>query len=141
MLNLVPDFEDSTGHLDYIHRADATTDIYFVRNTTSRTVDALARFRVTGRTPEIWNAVDGTIKTEMHYNVEKEQTRLPLHLNPYASAFIVFARPAGLHVTQILKDGSPLESASVSGDDRSGFTLQLPDAGYVPVGSFPTAAS
>jgi hypothetical protein len=128
-LNLVPDFEDSTGQLDYIHRADAATDIYFVRNTSAHAVDALARFRVIGRTPEIWSAVDGTIAAEMHYTVENGQTRLPLHLDPYGSIFVVFARPASLHVVQVLKDGRTLESARVNGDGRSGFVLQQPDAG------------
>jgi hypothetical protein len=128
-LNLVPDFEDSTGQLDYIHRADAATDIYFVRNTSAHAVDTLTRFRVTGRTPEIWDAVDGSIATEMRYTVATGQTSLPLHLAPYASAFVVFARPAGLHIVRVMKDGAPVESASVSGNQRNGFALQHTNAG------------
>jgi hypothetical protein len=128
-LKVAPDFEDSSAQLDYVHRADATSDVYFVRNPGSHAVDAIVRFRITGRTPEIWNAVDGTITPQMNYEIEDGRTRMPLHVDPFGSVFVVFWRPAGLHVTQVLKDGKPVDSAQVRGDEQNGFVLNHADAG------------
>jgi alpha-L-rhamnosidase len=128
-LNVGPDFEATSGQLDYVHRVDGATDIYFVRNTSAHAVDAFARFRVNGRTPEIWSAVDGTIASQMYYKGDGGQTGIPLHLDPYGSVFVVFAQSAGVHVTQVLKDSKEVESVEVRGDERSGFVLQHADAG------------
>jgi hypothetical protein len=132
-LKVPPDFEDSSGQLDFVHRADATRDIYFVCNKGAHAFDAMVRFRVAGRTPELFNAVDGTIVPQMYYAVEGGQTRLPLHLGPYGSVFVVFAQRAGLHVAQILKEGREVESAEVSGDASRGFVLRHADAGTYSV--------
>jgi hypothetical protein len=96
-LKVAPDFGDPSGRLDYIHRRDASTDIYFVRNGSARAVDATASFRVTGRQPELWNAVDGSVEPQTHYQADGETTRVALHLAPYGSMFVVFAQPAGSH--------------------------------------------
>jgi hypothetical protein len=133
MLKIVPDFEDDSGKLDYVHRTDAASDIYFVRNSTARAVDVIVRFRVSGRTPELWNAVDGTIEPQMYYKTEEGRTRMPLHLDAFGSVFVVFSRPGGLHVTEILKAGNPVDSATASGDEESGFVLGHVDAGTYQV--------
>ena len=39
---------------------------------------------------------------------------LPLHMEPYGSIFVIFARPGGLHVTRVLKDGNEVASGGVS---------------------------
>lgn len=93
-LKVKPDFEDSSGSLDYVHRRDGLEDIYFVRNGSSHAVETLAGFRVTGRQPELWNAVDGSIEPQEYYQVEDGTTRIPLHLAAYGSVFVVFAQPA-----------------------------------------------
>ncbi len=129
-LKVVPDFEDSSAQLDYVHRAaDATSDVYFVRNTGSHAVDTVARFRISGRTPEIWNAVDGSIATVMHYEIEAGRTQIPLHLDPFGSVFVIFSRPTGLHVTQVQKEGKIVQSMEVRGDGQKGFVLDPANAG------------
>jgi alpha-L-rhamnosidase len=128
-LKVTPDFEDPSGQLDYVHRVDAMRDIYFVRNTSERAVDTVVRFRVSGRTPEIWDAVTGTAVLEMLYDIEDGQTRLPLHLDPYGSAFVVFARKSGLHITQMLKDGTAVQSAQAMGDEQGRVVLKNAGAG------------
>lgn len=128
-LKVAPDFEDRSGQLDYVHRADAASDIYFVRNKSSHGVDTLVRFRIAGRTPEMWNAVDGKISPQLHYETEGGRTQIPMHLDPYGSIFVVFARRSGLHVTQVFKDGSEAESVGVSGDELSGFILEHAEKG------------
>jgi hypothetical protein len=132
-LKVPPDFDDASGQLDYVHRVDALRDIYFVRNTSEHAIDTVVRFRVSGRTPEIWDAVSGTAVPQMYYNIEGPQTRLPLHLDPYGSAFVVFTRNSGLHVTQLLKDGTPIDSVQAAGDERGRLILQNASAGEYEV--------
>jgi hypothetical protein len=128
-LKVAPDFEESSGLLDYAHRVDGATEIYFVRNPSSHAVNAVARFRVAGLAPELWNAVDGSIVPESYYSVQDGRTRMPLHLDAYGSVFVVFARKDGLHATEVLKDGKEIESAEVRGDERGGFELARVEAG------------
>jgi hypothetical protein len=128
-LHVVPDFEDTTGQLDYIHRAQGSTEIYFVRNTHASTVDALVRFRIAGLTPELWDAVDGSIVRQAHYSVEGGRTTLAVHLAPFGSTFIVFVRSNRTHVDEVLKDGKQFEAAEVTGNAHTGFTLKHAEPG------------
>ena len=106
-LKVSPDFEDTTGSLDYIHRRDGLNDIYFVRNSSSQSVESLAGFRVTGRQPELWNPIDGAMEPQTNYLVEGGTTRVPLHLAPYGSVFVIFRRPTGTHSNQALEANAP----------------------------------
>lgn len=128
-LHVAPDFEDHSGHLDYVHRADQTRDIYFVRNEASQTVDSVATFRVAGRTPELWNPIDGSVSQQMVYQVQGGSTTVPLHLEPYGSIFVVFERPVGVHAIRVMRDGHEVTSAVVSGNERTGFALEHAEAG------------
>ena len=128
-LNVDQDFESASNSLDYVHRADRQRDIYFVRNASSKPVDAVSYFRISGRTPEIWNAVDGTVVPQAYYVVENGRAEIPLHLGPYGSEFVVFSQPAALHITHILKDGREVTAVGVEGDEHSGFKLAHVDAG------------
>ena len=128
-LNVAPDFEETSGHLDYVHRADRARDIYFVRNDSAGVVDVAATFRVTGRAPELWNAIDGSVTAQTVYRVDGGRTTVPLHLDPFGSVFVVFAQPEGLHATKVLKDGREATSAELSGDVRTGFALENAAAG------------
>jgi hypothetical protein len=112
-LKVAPDFDNPSGSLDYVHRRDGSTDIYFVRNGSSRAVDETAGFRVTGRAPEIWDAVDGSVEAQTHYQVEGGTTRVTLHLAPYGSAFVVFAQPAALPANQLTVKASAVTSVEL----------------------------
>jgi hypothetical protein len=94
-LQVVPDFEDSTGKLDYVHRSDGVRDIYFIRNGSARAVDADAVFRSAGSTPELLNPLDGSISATASYAADGGRTKLPLHLAPFGSIAVVFAQPDG----------------------------------------------
>jgi hypothetical protein len=125
-LQLKPDFAEDSGKLDYAHRRDGSTDIYFVRNDTSNQVDTLTSFRVTGRTPEFWNAVDGSIAPQTFYRAEAGITQVPLHLAPYQSLFVVFKQASGAHSPQ-LSDGkkapASVEEAKVTELPASQWTI------------------
>ncbi|MCU1321093.1 MAG: glycoside hydrolase family 2 sugar binding protein [Acidobacteriaceae bacterium] len=124
-LGILPDFEDPSAQLDYIHRRDGATDIYFIRNRTSHWIDVQPRFRIYNRTPELWNALDGTVTPQSAYTIADGLTTVPMHLAPYGSTFVVFHEPGSLHVTQVLKDGVNT-ATEVTGDLRNG--LHLPNA-------------
>ena len=64
-LNLKPDFEytaSKDARLDFIHRRDGETDIYFVSNQRNQFDAADCRFRVRGRQPELWNPETGDLQ-------------------------------------------------------------------------------
>ncbi|MDP9051961.1 MAG: glycoside hydrolase [Acidobacteriota bacterium] len=123
-LKVPADFEDASGKLDYVHRADQLRDIYFVRNGGALAVDTVVGFRVSGRAPEIWDAVSGAVLPQMRYDVEGAQTRLPLHLDAYGSAFVIFERESALHLTQVVKDGTAVNTMLTSASERGGFVFQ-----------------
>ena len=55
---VAPRFDGVTAPLDWIHRRDGATDIYFVANLSNRPVSARAVFRAAGQRPELWDAGD-----------------------------------------------------------------------------------
>ncbi len=94
---LGPDFSYDSGSdsakLDFIHRRMASgEEIYFVSNagTELETIDGI--FRVSGKTPEIWDPETGTMQTAGLFAVTDQNTRIPLNLPPHGSVFLVFRK-------------------------------------------------
>ncbi len=92
-MKIQQDFVDTSGSLDYVHRSDGLADIYFVRNGSAHAVDTKAGFRVAGRQPELWNALDGSIEPLNDFQIDNDITQIPLHLAPFGSIFVVFSQP------------------------------------------------
>lgn len=91
-----PDFEYSApldSHIDWIHRKEGQTDIYFIVNSSDRAIDASVRFRVSGMEAELWDPVTGKIKP-LCYSISDDFTTINLELNERESAFIVFRKAA-----------------------------------------------
>jgi hypothetical protein len=91
---LDPDFtfssnSDSTK-LDFIHRRTSSEEIYFVSNTRNEYEIIDGIFRVKDKIPEIWDPETGTIQKAGLFEVEDENTRIPLKLQPHGSVFVVF---------------------------------------------------
>jgi hypothetical protein len=97
-LQVPPDFLFSSRSADrdirYIHRRVGGADIYFVTNHQRRSEDIVASFRVTGKRPEIFDAVAGTITPVAAYEVDQDRVRVPIRLEPSGSVFVVFRAPA-----------------------------------------------
>lgn len=104
---LYPDFEltakvlRSKGILDdftsdarirYTHRSTADWDIYFISNTTNKPVLAEGQFRSVKGAPELWNAINGKITQIKNFRQGKYITYIPIKLDAYESAFVVFSR-------------------------------------------------
>ena len=66
-------------------------EIYFVSNQSGAAVDATPEFRVNPTlAPERWNPVDGSITSLPQFEATATGIRMPLHLEPLESCFIVF---------------------------------------------------
>jgi hypothetical protein len=92
-----PDFDCGDAGLNYIHRRDGNTDIYFVANRTNVAVNATCAFRVAGKAPELWDAVSGEQRFAAAYTEADGRTSLPLEFAPCGSWFVVFRAPASGH--------------------------------------------
>ncbi|UKI17574.1 MAG: glycoside hydrolase family 2 [Bacteroidales bacterium] len=91
-IDLEPDFRVESGApLLYNHRSMMGAEIYFVSNQSGAAVDATPEFRVDPTlAPERWNPVDGSITSLPQFEATATGIRMPLHLEPLESCFIVF---------------------------------------------------
>jgi hypothetical protein len=76
--------------IDYIHRTSDTGEIYFIYNESPQAIKTAARFRVSGKYPELWNPADGTQSEIENYIESNGYTYFPIELPPYGSFFAVF---------------------------------------------------
>jgi hypothetical protein len=129
-LKVPPDFGFKSNQgktaLDYIHRTTNDQEIYFVTNRFARKgIDdfeyryltslpdryeqVTARFRVTGKTPSLWNPKTGEMSDILTYREENGLTLIPLSLEPDGSVFVIFkdGKPVR-HITAIQKDDQTL---------------------------------
>jgi hypothetical protein len=115
-LHIPPDFESESPAIDYIHRRTATADIYFIRNGTPEAVTSAITFRVANLQPEIFDPVSGNITPAMLYQRTSDgRTNMPVSLAPYEAFFVVFRRPATLHIIRLQQDGQavPLSDETI----------------------------
>jgi hypothetical protein len=96
-MRLVRDFDAGAGGADsgimFVHRKLADGDIYFVDNRNAQAETLAARFRVSGRTPEIWHAETGAA-SPVSYRIDGDITEVPLNMDGDESLFVVFRKPA-----------------------------------------------
>lgn len=126
-MNVGPDFgfksnQEKTA-LDYLHRSTNSEEIYFVANRFARKgindfqfryltnlpdryEQVECSFRVSGKTPQLWNPKTGETKKILIYREEGGNTIIPINLEPEGSVFVIFTdTPAQKHITSIEKDG------------------------------------
>ncbi len=118
-----PDFEFNGTlpgtAINYIHRRDGNTDIYFLANMKERfeTVDCI--FRVKGKIPELWYPDTGKVEKATMFQVVDDRTKLTLAFEPYGSLFVIFRQPTRERkaVAKILYNGQDalLPSLEVKG--------------------------
>jgi hypothetical protein len=77
---------------DWIHHRIGDAEVYFLSELAGKARSIEAAFRVEGRLPELWDAVDGSIREASTYSCAGGVTRLPLELGPYDSLFVVFRK-------------------------------------------------
>jgi hypothetical protein len=101
---LAPDFVagGADGDILFVHRRSGDTDAYFVNNRRDRPAPVEARFRVSGRVPEIWHADTG-LSEPVSYRTEGGTTIVPLDLAAGDSFFIVFRKLATASSANVTK--------------------------------------
>ncbi|MBE9586644.1 glycosyl hydrolase [Mucilaginibacter sp. JRF] len=75
----------------YTHRTAADWDIYFCANSSDKPITFDARFRSAKGAPEVWNAIDGTIKPVKYFTQDAGSTTINLSLDAHESCFVVFS--------------------------------------------------
>ncbi len=76
----------------FVHRKLADGDLYFLNNRTEKSGRIEARFRIAGRRPEIWRAIEGTMRP-ISYRAEGAETVVPIDVGAEDAFFIVFRQP------------------------------------------------
>ncbi len=116
-LHLGPDFDftkpESDARLLFVHRKLSDGDIYFVDNRKDREETVEATFRVTGKAPELWRAETGTSEP-VSYTVANGTTTVPMHLEPWGTAFVVFRKPTA-ETSHKLKKSTETRLSSLDG--------------------------
>lgn len=93
-LSMRPDcrIEGQNTDVRFIHRTTEQGDIYFLSNQQERKVVFEAAFRTEDGAPELWDALTGVVRRLPGFSRQDGVTTVPLKLDPYGSAFIVFDR-------------------------------------------------
>lgn len=93
MIKVTPDLKiTKSDSILYIHRQMQDGSVYFVSNQKNMDVKISTAFRLTGKSPELWNAIDGSIRDLPAYSQNGTTTLVPIELAPFESAFIVFRK-------------------------------------------------
>ncbi|HTL73193.1 MAG TPA: glycosyl hydrolase [bacterium] len=113
---LSPTSPQSSTNFDFIHRTAPGTEIYFVANRSTNAASATVAFRVSGKAPELWNAVTGQHQFALAYTEQNGRTLVPLDFGPCGSWFVVFREPAVAHPALAKTNGEKLSLlADISG--------------------------
>jgi len=100
-LGVGPDFaftsNDPEAKMNYIHRREGETEIYFLANRAKQAISGRATFRVAGKVPEFWDAVSGARRFATDYAAEGGGTALSVELPPAGSLFVIFRAAAAKH--------------------------------------------
>jgi hypothetical protein len=113
---IAPDFEytSKSGSADvhFIHRRSGDVDFYFIANrSVTDPEEIVASFNITGKRPELWDAVKGTMSPAPLFEQADGRTRLPIQLDASGSIFVVFrGAAAASELASVSKDGAVLAS-------------------------------
>ena len=115
-LGLPPDVEVSSRSGDapvtWIHRTIGGAEVYFLANQRRTHERLVCTLRVGGRRPELWDPARGTIAPAVVYEGEAGRVRVPVELDPFGSAFVVFRSPAPAETpVEITRDGEVVLAA------------------------------
>jgi hypothetical protein len=93
LIKVIPDFKtDKSEQVLFIHRQLKDGSIYFLSNQKNEAIDLSAEFRVSGKIPELWDPVTGTLRNLPSFQQSATTTNVPVRLAANESAFIVFRK-------------------------------------------------
>jgi hypothetical protein len=123
----------------WTHRREGETDVYFISNQLEQERNIHISMRVTGRLPELWDAVTGETKVAGEWWQQNGRTVVPVQLPENGSLFIVLrrktnntsGRPANKRVQQrvVQTIGSEwqLQFDTAAGGPAKALAVTLPD--------------
>jgi alpha-L-rhamnosidase len=76
----------------FVHRKLADGEVYFINNRRNQAETIKAHFRVTGKVPELWDAISGAT-TRLPYTQDNGLTSIDMKLVAEDAKFIVFRKP------------------------------------------------
>ncbi|MBE8713721.1 glycosyl hydrolase [Sphingobacterium hungaricum] len=89
-----PDFiAKGADQIQFLHRNFPDADVYFISNQKNEKAKFIGSFRGMKLQPELWNAVNGKVSDLPEFTVSDATLEIPLELNAFESAFIVFKKP------------------------------------------------
>jgi hypothetical protein len=77
----------------FTHRSSDEAEIYFITNQSDRPEKVDGVFRVSGRQPELWDAVTGGRRDLTEWTLQDGRTTVPLSFAAKQSWFVVFRKP------------------------------------------------
>ncbi|MFM6832594.1 MAG: glycosyl hydrolase, partial [Novosphingobium sp.] len=117
--DLVLGGKSADGNVLFVHRAVADGDVWFLNNRKASPETLEARFRVTGKQPELWHADTGEVEA-VSYRIENGQTIVPLTLDAEDSVFLVFRKAAKADAMAI-KKVAPATASALGGTWKVAF--------------------
>jgi len=110
-------------NVHYIHRRiENSGDIYFLSNQSGQEINFNPSFRISGKQPELWDAVTGQLRDLPEYQDNGTAITVPLNLPAQGSAFVIFrgqqkaTRNAGVNFPK------PIKSIAIDGNWEVTFT-------------------
>ncbi|MET3128238.1 hypothetical protein ABID42_003357 [Arcicella rosea] len=90
-LNIQPDviIKNAKSKILFRHRQTTEQDIYWLDSRSEQENEAEISFRVTGKTPELWNPVTGKSE-KVSFQIKDGRTIVPLKFDSWGALFVVF---------------------------------------------------
>ncbi len=134
---ILPDIKTSRNdgmNILFIHKKMKGTDVYFVMNQQNSEISREMSFRVTGKTPAIWDPEYGNIVKPAVYTMDDNYTTLPVTFKPYQSLFFVFnnTKPAD-HIIAVKQNGKQIFPAEDSSKLRAVPCIESENNSFVAV--------
>lgn len=124
-----PSLRADAGSLQWTHRRDGATDIYFIANTLDSAFSATISIASAGRTPEIWHPDTGIRHTAMAWSDNGSGTTVKIDFDEHEALFIVLRRTATAQAPGVKPQGRhEADTLAVGG----GWTLRFAEGWGAP---------
>ncbi|MBP3269466.1 MAG: glycosyl hydrolase, partial [Bacteroidales bacterium] len=110
-----PDFVSDAGTIRFTHRTLPSAEIYFVSNRADQVVSTTGSFRVTGRTPELWDPMTGQREAIATYSDDGTVTKVKMRFDPLEGYFIIFPKESSADLSPATDRNGTVTAASIRG--------------------------
>jgi hypothetical protein len=124
-LQIAPDFAGpDPKQILWTHRSSREAEIYFISNQGEQAASIAPVFRVSGKAPELWDAVSGRVVKAAAFEPTEGGMRVPIELGPRGSLFVLFREPVGKvpAVAQVTRDNDVILTTAAKGVESQAVT-------------------